>query len=49
MIKKRINMKTFEFVENLKKSEEHTEINMRNNLQPTKLKMKKKMLSSYLG
>ena len=47
MIKKRISMKTFEFLENLKKSHskvvhiEHTEINIRKYLQPNKLKMKK--------
>jgi hypothetical protein len=44
MINKRINMKTFEFLENLKKSHpkvkniEHTEINMGKYLQPNKLK-----------
>ena len=47
MIKQRINLKTFDTLDNVKKSQakvkhiEHTEINMRKYLQPNKIRMRK--------
>ena len=47
MIKQRINLKTFETLDNVKKYHskvkhiEHTEINMRKYLQPNKIRMRK--------